>query len=287
MNGTENETDMGWHLDAALVERYRDDRLHAAAAFSVEAHLVGCADCRELVTSHVPASRLATVWGDLVDVLDVPNPTPAERLLRRLGVRQEVARLLAGVPALTVSWLSGVAFVLGFAVLAAHLRPVGTAFFLIVAAVLPLAGVATAYGPGLDPMHEVGVAAPFRATRLLLVRALAVLSVSTLTSVLAALALPVLSWAVAAWIVPSLALTLLAVAAGTFGAPARSAASVAIGWLGLAIGAGIASGGVLSLFGEAGQLVAGGVAALSAAVLFARRDRIELAEEPAVPGWSR
>lgn len=287
MNGTENGTDMGWHLDAALLERYRDDRLDAAASFSVEAHLVGCSDCRELVTSLVPTSRLATVWDDLVDVLDVPEPTPAERLLRRLGVRQEIARLLAGVPALTVPWLCGVAFVLGFALFAAHLRPVGTVFFLVVAAVLPLAGIATAYGPGLDPMHEVGVAAPFRGDRLLLIRALAVLAASTVTSALGALALPVLTWTVVAWIVPSLALTLLALAAGTFGAPARTAAAIAAGWFALASGAWIVHGGALALFGEAGQLVAGGVAVLSAAVLFVRRDRIEQAEEPAIPGWTR
>ncbi len=50
--------------------------------------------------------------------------------------------------------------------------------FLMVAAMLPVAGVAVAFGPGIDPTHEIALAAPMRADRLLLMRAAAVLAAS-------------------------------------------------------------------------------------------------------------
>lgn len=276
-------TDSTWHVDVAILERYRGGLLDAASSFSVETHLVACAGCRGLTAGLVPGPRLQQVWDDIVDRIDTPDRTAIELLLLRAGVREEVARLLAGVPALTVPWLSGVAFVLAFAVFAAHARPVGAAFFLVVAAILPLVGIATAYGPGLDPMYEVGIAAPLRGTRLLLIRSVAVLAVSTAACGLAAAALPGLDWTAVAWLLPSLALTLTGLAAGTFTAPVYAAASVAAGWVVLVAGVALIDGGLGTLFGQSGQVGAAGLAALAASVLFARRDRVERSMD--VAGW--
>lgn len=280
-----NGLDSTWHVEPEMLKRYRDDRLDAAAAFSVEAHLVECVACRNAAAPMVSPARLDGVWDEIVDRLDAPEPTLVERLLVRIGVREEVARLLAGVPALTLPWLSGVVLVLGFAAFAAHTRPSATAFFLATAAILPLMGIATAYGPGIDPMYEVGIAAPFRGMRLLLVRALAVLAVSTALSAVAALALPTLSWSAVAWLLPSLALTLLGVATGTFGAPMRSAVLVAGGWLVLVTAVAASDRGLGSLFGEAGQIVALAVASVSVLGLFARRERIERPGDTTSAGW--
>jgi hypothetical protein len=97
----------------------------------------------------------------------------AERLLVRLGVADHTARLLAATPALRGSWLLAVAVTLAFAVLAAWARPGPDAIlaFLCVAPLLPLAGIAVAYGPGIDPTYEIGLAAPLRSFRLLLLGA--------------------------------------------------------------------------------------------------------------------
>lgn len=277
--------EMEWHLDATVLDRYRDDRLDAASTFSVEAHLVACATCASQVREHVPTARLDAVWDEIVDRLDAPARTPVERVLVGLGVRDHVARLLAGVPALTVPWVGAVATVLGFAVLSAHLRPSGLVFFLIVAPLLPLAGIATAYGPGLDPTYEIGVSAPLRGSRLLMIRAVAVLAVSTVLSFAAALALPGAGWALAAWILPSLALALLALALGTFGAPTRSAASIAFVWAVLVTGAEIVHGAGLLAFGEVGQITSAAVVLGAAALLAVRRDRVEGALGSGPPGW--
>ena len=40
------DTTGAWHADGALLAAYHDQRLDAAARWSVEAHLTSCADCR-------------------------------------------------------------------------------------------------------------------------------------------------------------------------------------------------------------------------------------------------
>jgi ABC-2 type transport system ATP-binding protein len=89
-----------------------------------------------------------------------------------------------------------VAAALTFGVAAAHQSSRGLAFFLIVAPMLPLAGVAVAFGPGVDPTYEIGLASPMRSLRLLLVRAAAVLATTAPLAAAAGLLLPVVDWAV-------------------------------------------------------------------------------------------
>ena len=105
--------------------------------------------------------------------------------------------------------------VLAFAVWAARGDQQGVYWFLVLAPMLPLAGVAAAYGQGVDPTYEVGLAAPMRSFGLLLIRAVAVLVTTTVIAGLAALALPGLQWTAAAWLLPSLGLTLASLALAT------------------------------------------------------------------------
>ena len=59
---------------------------------------------------------------------------------------------------------------------------------------MPVAGVAFAYGPDVDPSYEVGAAAPYSALRLLLLRTAAVLATSLPLALAAGAARPALSW---------------------------------------------------------------------------------------------
>ena len=120
-------------------------------------------------------------------------------------------------PRLRGSWPLAVAAVLAFAVLAGWTHPGQDAnlAFLCVAPLLPLAGIAAAYGLGVDPTYEIGLAAPLGSFRPLLLRAAAVLGTATLLAAAASLKLPRLGPGAAGWLLPSLGLTASSLALAT------------------------------------------------------------------------
>lgn len=265
---------MNGHVDEAVLARYAESRLDAASSWLVEAHLPVCAECREGLAAHVAPERLHRIWEDVTDRLDRPALTPTEWVLVRLGVREHTARLVASTPALRRSWLLAVTVVLAFAVAAAYVPGQQPVLFLVLAPLVPLAGVAAAYGPGVDPTYEIGVAAPLDGFRLLLLRALAVLTVAFVLTGGAALTLPGLRWA-AAWVLPGLALALLCLALETRWAPAAAATTVAVGWCGiLSVIWLVTATAPVTPFRDAGQLAAAMVAGLSLVTLLVRRDRL-------------
>ncbi len=107
---------------------------------SIEAHRIACADCRALLVPAVAPQRLDAVWTEIVDRIDVPKASLLERLLRRLGVREDTARLLAVTPSLRLSWLTGVAIALVLALFGANSGGRSVVAFLALAPVLPVAG---------------------------------------------------------------------------------------------------------------------------------------------------
>jgi len=107
---------MSTHIQAELLHAYARGDVDGAHAYSIEAHIVGCAECQALIGGVVAADRLERVWADVEDRLDAPRVSALEVLLRRLGVREHLARLLVVTPALRLSWLGSCALVLVFAV---------------------------------------------------------------------------------------------------------------------------------------------------------------------------
>lgn len=269
---------MTWHADIRLLQRYAAAQLDPVASGSVEAHLLACARCRTGLQAAAPVGqmRLDRVWDDLVDQLDLPVPRPVEQALRRLGVREHTARLLAATPALHLSWLSAVATLLLFAVVAAHLSPRGVFAFLAIAPLLPLAGVATAYGPGVDPTYEIGLAAPLRRFHLLLLRASAVLVASVVLAGLAALALPAVGWTAAAWLLPALALTLGSLALAGVVNPLWTCGGLGIAWLSAVLSIAAGRADPAALLGGGAQAAWAVLAVLAVAVIACRRERYDL-----------
>jgi Putative zinc-finger len=266
-----------WHADGELLAAYDDQRLDAAARWSVEAHLTSCAACRLQARALVDQARLRRLRVALIDAVDQPRAGMAERLLLRLGVADHTARLLAATPALRGSWLLAVATVLAFAVLAGwtHSGQDANLAFLCVAPLLPLAGIAAAYGPGIDPTYEIGLAAPLRSFRLLLLRAAAVLGTATLLAAAASLALPQLGPGAAGWLLPSLGLTACSLALATAVEPLRAIGITAGAWV-IAVAVTISPPAPSSvLFTVAGQVGFAALALLAAAVLLVRRGRFE------------
>jgi hypothetical protein len=266
---------MSWHVQSDLLECYARGDIDAAHAYSVEAHLPSCPRCREQLTALVDATRLAHAWEGVEERLDAPRRGPVEAGLMRVGVPEHVARLLGATPALRLSWLLACALVLVCAVWAASRREQGLVVFLALAPLLPLAGVAAAYGPDVDPTYEIGLAAPMRSFGLLLIRALAVLASTTAMAAIAAVALPGSDWSAAAWLAPSLGLTLASLALATRLSALTACGSLAAAWV-LAVGASWSiTREPLLVFGPTGQLTCALVAAVAALVLARRADSFE------------
>ncbi|MEV5203359.1 zf-HC2 domain-containing protein [Streptomyces sp. NPDC053720] len=152
------------------------------------------------------------------------------------GAATRTGRLLwAAGPALRGPWLLALVLVAVGAVALAYGAGAGEAvrpLLLVVAPVLPLAGVGLSYGRHADPMHEITAATPSGGLRLLLTRTAAVLVVSIPALTLAGAALPASAgWPGAvAWLLPGLAMTLAALALGSYVGCRTGATSIAAAW---------------------------------------------------------
>ncbi|MCL6736678.1 zf-HC2 domain-containing protein [Streptomyces neyagawaensis] len=272
---------MSWHTDDADLREYAAGALAPPRLWSVETHLAACADCRTALGSHVPPAATDLGWARLDAALDAPRPGPVESLLIRFGVADHTARLLAATPLLRGSWLGAVVLTLALAVVVAlNASPL---MLLATAPLLPLAGVAVSFGPGLDPMYETAVVAPMHTFRLLMVRTVAVLATTTALSALASLALPSLGLAALGWLLPALALTSTGVALTARLGPVLAPALVGGAWAALvALSRLLASGTPLPFTAE-GQGGAAAVAVVATVLLVAARDRFD---SGALPGPS-
>lgn len=228
-----------------------------------------------------PERRLDALWERVDSEIDgAPRGLP-ERLLVRLGIPDHLARLLSVTPSLRLSWLSAVAVVLLAAAWTARFQDVAAAplILLILAPLVPVAGVAVAYGPGVDPAYEVTVVAPLSGLRLTLLRTAAVLASAVPISVAAALVAGDTATRAAGWLLPSLALTVLVLCLQLRLGPVAAPTLVAGGWVGLVAGAEMLPGGGTPAAGQLGCLLA---AVLTSGWLWVGRDRFEVGH-----GYSR
>ncbi|MFE4332740.1 zf-HC2 domain-containing protein [Streptomyces sp. NPDC056831] len=158
------------------------------------------------------------------------------RHVRLPGSATRAGRLLwAAGPALRGAWLLALVLVAVGALALAYVAGLGAAtrpLLLVIAPVLPLAGVVVSYGRHTDPMHEITAATPSGGLRLLLTRTAAVLGVSIPALTLAGAALPTSAAGPgpAAWLLPGLAMTLAALALGSYVGCRTGASSVAVAW---------------------------------------------------------
>jgi len=231
-----------WHLDDDLLDTYAEGRpLGPALVASVETHLERCPTCQARLVPTADLPRLDAVWAEVTETLDAPRPSLLERLLLRVGVPEDLARLVAVTPSLQLSWITGTAIALALALAVAHSGERGVALFLALAPVLPVAGVAVAFSARTDPLHEVALAAPYSSFKLLLVRSAAVLLATLVLAVPAAALLPSTPLVAAAWLLPALALVCTSLALATRVEPVVSSAGLSATWLVLAL-SGLAPG---------------------------------------------
>ncbi len=207
----------------------------------------------------------------MIDRVETPRSTMLERILRGVGVAEGTARLVAATPSLRGAWTLGVVVVLTLAVLTAHADGHGIALFLALAPVLPVVGVAFAFGPATDPTHEVASAAPYSALHLLAVRTAVVVTSTLVPAAVAAPFLPGHAWLSVAWLLPALALTMATLALATRVAPHLAGIGLAALWV-AAVMPGLAPSRDPLLAAELpAQLVSLAALAVSAGVLLVRR----------------
>lgn len=183
----------------------------------------------------VDPGRLAANFAAIEVEIDAPRPGWLARVLARLGVDDATIPLVTATPALRRSWIAAVVVALLFSLNAASTSGAEgidrIIVFLTVAPLIPLLGVALAFGRAVDPTHDVAVAAPIDGFRLFLVRAVTVVATSTALLLLGSLFVPEGGAARIAWLLPALAVTATTMALSTRLDPRVAAGAVAAAWI--------------------------------------------------------
>jgi len=209
--------------------------------------------------------------------LDAPAQSWLARMLARLGVPDTTVPLVTATPALRRSWFLAVLVAILFA-LSASSNDGGDidriTVFLTLAPLVPLAGVALAFGRGVDPTHDLVLAAPRDTFRVFLVRALTVLIAGSAVLLLASLLLPTGGAFRFAWLLPSVAVSGATMAVSSRFEPRRAALPVAAGWIVLVL-VGTQAASAQAFFGPALQLAAATVAVGSAITIWRQRAGLE------------
>lgn len=211
--------------------------------------------------------------------LDAPPAPRLARVLRALGVPDRTVPLITATPGLRRSWLVSVLVALLFAINAAASSTADgverITAFLTVAPLVPLLGVALAFGPGVDPTHDTAVAAPIDGFRLFLIRSVTVLAASTLLLIGGAALVPDGGAYRFAWLLPALAVTTATLALATRFDPRVAAGGVAVAWL-LAMLIATNRAGAEGAFGPGLQVASLVIALVGATVFVQRRRRLDL-----------
>ena len=119
-----------------------------------------------------PEVDLRGVWTAVAAQVWRRKPGPFERLAGRLLRSPGLARVLVTTPSLLLGWIIATVVVLGAG--AAATSGTGVPLVGLLAPALAAAGIAYAYGPGIDPAWELTRSMAVSDRMMLLVRALAV-----------------------------------------------------------------------------------------------------------------
>lgn len=228
-----------------------------------------------VVDEHRHRANFAAIEAEL----DAPAPSRLARLLRRFGVSEGTVPLVTATPALRRSWVIAVLVAVLFALSAASSNTgegvERIVVFLSLAPLIPLAGVALAFGPAVDPTHDVALAAPIDGFRLFLVRALTVVGASTIVLLLTSMLVPAGGAHRVAWLFPALATTALTMALSTRFDPRLAAGGVAASWL-VIVTIAIGASSPAAAFGPTMQVLSLFVTAGAGVALVQRRRRLDV-----------
>ena len=215
-------------------------------SMSVEQHVVVCSACQAAVATSMNTMPYAAglapdapspapvdftdVWAAVRDEIEVPRASWLERLLVRLGLPRADAMLAAAAPALRGSWICALALAVTFALAGVlSMRSGSAALVLMIAPVMPVFGVAIAFGPDAGPALEQESSTPYPLERLILLRAAAVLLAALPVVMFGQLVLrESAAWL---WLLPALGFTAAVLGLSTWFGPWRPAVAISLAWV--------------------------------------------------------
>jgi hypothetical protein len=219
-----------WHVDPEALQGWVDGVAGPLASVSVEQHVQHCGHCQAAVTELLPAT-LRSSWDDVLAAVEVPRPGWVQRFLLRLGLSHSDSLIVASGPTLRVPWILGTIGVLFFVLVATVYADVNApGLFLLVAPLIPLAGVAVAYGPASDPSYEAVLTSPYPMVRLALLRTVSVLTTSVPLVIGAGLLLPTSTLVAVAWLLPAAGFIAVVLTASNWVEPSYAAVAVGVSW---------------------------------------------------------
>jgi hypothetical protein len=179
----------------------------------------------------VPADvDLDRVWTGVAAQVWRREPGWVERLAGRLLRSPGLARALVATPSLLLGWLIATVVVLAVGVVAT--LGTGTPYVALFAPALAAAGIAYAYGPGIDPAFELTRSVAVGDRMVLLVRALAVFGLNAALGLAASAASGVAAALTFGWLVPMTAACAIALAAATLARSANVGVAAGVaGWV--------------------------------------------------------
>ncbi|MBV9793636.1 MAG: hypothetical protein JO016_06805 [Actinobacteria bacterium] len=192
----------------------------------------------------VPDVDLSRVWTGVAAEVWRRRPGRAERLAAWLLRSPGLARALVITPSLLLGWLIATVVVLAAGVIATW--GTGTPYVALFAPAVAGAGIAYAYGPGLDPAWELAQSTAVSGRMVLLVRALAVFGLNAAAGLVASAATGAAAAVTFGWLVPMTAVCALALATATVTRSANAGVAAGLsGWV-IAVLAGRAIAGQLT-----------------------------------------
>jgi hypothetical protein len=173
---------------------------------------------------------LGRVWIGVAAEVWRRRPGPLERVAGRLLRSPGLARALVTTPSLLLGWIIATAVVLVAGVLAT--LGTGTPYVPLLAPAVAAAGIAYAYGPGIDAAWELSCSMAISDRMVLLVRALAVFGLNAVLGLAASVATGAATAVTFGWLVPMTAVCALALAAATLARSANVGVAAGVaGWV--------------------------------------------------------
>lgn len=198
-----------------------------------DAHVASCAECQTRAMLSGLEVDLNRAWLGVAAKAWARHPSHIERFAGWMLQSPGLARSLVTTPSLVLSWIVATVAVLAVGVVATY--STDDPWVALLAPALAGAGVAYAYGPGVDPACELSQTMAISDRMVLLARLLAVFGVNAALGTVATLLSMPVGGLTLAWLAPMTAVSALGLAAATLGRSANVGVAAALSGWGLVV----------------------------------------------------